>query len=128
MKPHARDYAKALYRAYESAPSNRREEVIDNFVKLLATSSDLKKASDIILHINRMELASLKIAEAEVVSNRILNASDESELKKTLQKIFNQELILKQRIDTAILGGALIKKDDFVIDASISGKLNQLKR
>ena len=117
-----------MYRAYESAPPNRQEEVIGNFVKLLATSGDLNKAGDIILRLNRMELARLKIAEAEVVSSRILNASDESEFKKTLQKIFNQELILKQRIDTALLGGALIKKDDLVIDASIRGKLNQLKR
>ena len=44
-----------------------------------------------------------------------------------LKQRFNREIILKYEVDPTIIGGAIIKAGDWVMDGSLSGRLTQLR-
>ncbi len=70
-----------------------------------------------------------QVAMAEVVTASELPPKLESKLCKALEKRFGlNEVHLEKRVDPGILGGALIKIQDQVIDGSFVGKLEALRK
>lgn len=63
----------------------------------------------------------------EVRSFSKLNKSNIIALESALSKKLNKEIIIKNIVDESILGGIVIKCDSFVIDDSISNKLNNVR-
>jgi len=49
-------------------------------------------------------------------------------IKKILEEQAHATIEIQLKIDPAIVGGFIVKIDDFVVDASILSKINQLKR
>ncbi len=58
-----------------------------------------------------------------------LTGAEKESLKKCLTQIFQREIItIENTIDQGIIGGVRIQLGDILIDASIRGKLEQLKK
>ncbi|MDH4275392.1 MAG: ATP synthase F1 subunit delta, partial [Gammaproteobacteria bacterium] len=64
---------------------------------------------------------------AEVVTAFALDAAQEKSLVATLKQKLNREVTLQSRVDPELMGGAIIRVGDRVIDGSLSGRLNQLE-
>jgi len=97
-----------------------------NFIRLLAENKRLKLLPEIssiyeILKANQQKSVDVEITTAFEVSSE---ASDRlaSALKQRLQR----DIQLTSKVDQALIGGALIRAGDTVIDNSIRGKLNKL--
>ena len=64
--------------------------------------------------------------EVEVVSAYPLSDAEQKRLSEALAKRFKKEILLTSRVDESLLGGAIIRAGDTVIDGSVRGKLDKL--
>ena len=63
---------------------------------------------------------------AQVTSARALNATQQATLIAALAQRLGREVTLECEVDASLLGGAIIRAGDLVIDGSASGKLSRL--
>lgn len=67
-----------------------------------------------------------RIVQAEVVSAFPLSAEQEAGIAAVLKQRLGREISLKSSTDAALLGGAVIRAGDLVIDGSVTGHLDRL--
>lgn len=63
---------------------------------------------------------------AEIVSARELTDAQKEKLETALKQRFGREVTLECEVDASLLGGAIIRAGDLVLDGSASGKLSRL--
>ena len=63
---------------------------------------------------------------AEVVSARELNDAQQARIRAALEKRTNRQVELALKIDEQLLGGAVVRAGDRVLDASLQRRLQQL--
>jgi F-type H+-transporting ATPase subunit delta len=63
---------------------------------------------------------------AEVTSATQLNAAQQQSIAEALKKRLGRDVTLECQIDESLLGGAIIRAGDVVIDGSVVGKLEKL--
>jgi len=64
--------------------------------------------------------------EVEVVSAYALEAAEQTRIIEALARRFERDIVLTSRVDESLLGGAIIRAGDTVIDGSVRGKLEKL--
>ena len=67
-----------------------------------------------------------KTVEAHVDAFAPLTEKQQMALALSLKKRFNREVTLQMHIDKSLLGGAVVRVGDFVVDGSVRGKLHRL--
>ena len=97
-----------------------------NFIRLLVEYNRLPLLPQIAEQFNKQAEAAEKQMTVEVESASELNAEQKEKLTKALTKRFKLNVTLKTRVTPELLGGALIRAGDVVIDGSLRGKLNRL--
>ena len=97
-----------------------------NFIKLLAENQRLDILPQIheVYEILRAEAE--KTVEAEVISAFEISEEQRHSITAALSKRLNRDVILNCTIDETLIGGAIIRAGDLVIDGSARGKLHQL--
>ena len=63
---------------------------------------------------------------ADVITARPLTDEQKSKFAAALKKRLGKEITLSESVDESLLGGAIIRAGDLVIDGSAVGKLNRL--
>lgn len=131
----------ALMQDMISNPSIEREKVIDiifgvcadklndsgkNFIKVLAENGRLNVVSEIAERYEQHRAEAEKTVEAEVTSAFPLSDSQIQQVTDALKKRLGREVNLVTKIDSSIVGGAVIRAGDMVIDGSVSGQLEKL--
>lgn len=124
-----------------SNPSIEREKIIDiifavcadklndtgkNFVKVLADNGRLNVVNEISERYEWHRSEAEKTVEAEVTSAFPLSDSQIASVTEALKKRLGREISLVAKIDDSIVGGAIIRAGDLVIDGSVSGQLDKL--
>ena len=64
--------------------------------------------------------------DVEVVSAFDLTESQAEDIKSTLNKKFDKQINIETKVDKTLIGGAIIRAGDLVIDGSVSGTLIKL--
>lgn len=64
--------------------------------------------------------------QAEVVSATVLNEAQQAAIAQALKTRLGREVTLNCTIDASLVGGAVIRAGDVVIDGSVTGKLEKL--
>ena len=124
-----------------SNPSLEREKITDiiidvcgdslndtakNFVKVLAENGRLNVASEIAQGYEEHRAEAEKTVEAEVTSAFPLTDTQIKSVTDALKKRLGREVNLVTKIDESIVGGAIIRAGDLVIDGSVNGQLEKL--
>jgi len=130
MKIKAKQYARALH---ESLKGRQEEQeiraVIQRFAGQLARHNDLRKAEEVIREYEKLVEAEQGLVRAEVVA---ADKPDKAILDKIRQYIIEatgaNQVEIKDRQDKSLLGGAVIKYGDKVLDASLKSGLEDLRR
>ena len=91
-----------------------------NLVKLLAENRRLNVIAEITEQYETLKAEAEKSIEVEV------SATQQSLIAEKLKTRLGREVSLKCTIDESLMGGAIIKAGDMVIDGSVSGQLNKL--
>jgi F-type H+-transporting ATPase subunit delta len=97
-----------------------------NFVSLLAQNRRLGFLPEIAALFEQMKAEVENAVEVEVVAAAKLTPDQESRYAAALQKKLGRQVRLHTRVDDSLLGGAILKAGDLVIDGSLKGRLERL--
>ena len=97
-----------------------------NFVTLLAQNRRLGFLPEIAALFEQMKTEIENAVDVEVVAATQLTADQESRYAAALQKKLGRQVRLHTRVDGSLLGGAVLKAGDLVIDGSLKGRLERL--
>jgi len=97
-----------------------------NFLRLITENRRLEALPAIAELFLEYEAQDNLLSEVEVTTAVPLDKKQELSLADKLSKIFNHKVNLRCVIDEHILGGAIVRAGDKVIDGSIRGQLSRL--
>lgn len=97
-----------------------------NMIRVLAANDRLDVLGEITALFEIERARSEGTVEAQVISAIELSASQKSNITESLKKRLGRDVTLNCRVDAAIVGGAIIRAGDVVIDGSVIGKLDKL--
>lgn len=97
-----------------------------NFLALLAENNRLLLLADIAEIFEELRAEAEQSMSADVVSARALTAEQEAKISAALKQRLGRDVTLETSVDESLLGGAIIRAGDLVIDGSALGKLNRL--
>ncbi len=96
-----------------------------NFVKLLAENRRLTLIPEIAELFDELRAEAEGTLEANVISAKPMSDAQQQEMADALKARFNREVVLEVEVDESIVGGAIIRAGDTVIDGSVRGKLEK---
>lgn len=106
------------------------EEKIDqrakNFIKLLAENDRIKLLPEIAALYGHYRAEAEGSIEAEVISASETSEAQLTKIAAALKTRLGKEVRLTSKIDPSLIGGAIIRAGDMVIDGSVSGRLTKL--
>lgn len=97
-----------------------------NFLRFLADNDRLLLLAEISVLFEALRAEAEKTLVADVVSARALTPEQESQISAALKQRLNRDITLNVSVDESLLGGAIIRAGDLVIDGTALGKLNRL--
>jgi F-type H+-transporting ATPase subunit delta len=104
-------------------------QIADQARNLLVTLADYRRLSflpEIATGFEKLRAEHERSVDVTVTSAVALSAEQQQRLTAALSKRLAREVRLQTAIDTTLVGGAVLKADDLVIDGSIAGGLTQL--
>jgi len=104
------------------------DEAGKNFVRLLAKNKRLLILPDIKLIFDALKAEQEKSLEVSVISFSSMTDEQKKALADSLKKRLKRDININESIDKSILGGAIIRAGDLVLDGSVRGKLEKLKQ
>ncbi|MFC1644731.1 ATP synthase F1 subunit delta [Patescibacteria group bacterium] len=129
MKTTAKQYAQVLYDLIKGKNQDEVDVVVLKFAQELRNSRKMKMARKIIETFNDIYNKENGIIEAEAVSARELSGDQMSKISEFLKNKYEaSEIILDNKVEKSIVGGLIIKAGDDVIDGSVSGKVENLRK
>lgn len=97
-----------------------------NLVKLLTENRRLDVLAEIAEQFETLKAEAEKTVEAQIVSAQEVSAAQQKMIAEKLKARLGREVSLTCTVDESLMGGAIIKAGDMVIDGSVSGQLNKL--
>ncbi len=109
-----------------SIVSNKMVTGGENLVKLLVENKRLNVLSEIAGQFDQLRADAEKTIEAEVISAFEVGAAEQDKIKTALKNRLGREVTLTCKIDESLMGGAIVRAGDLVIDGSVKGQLKDL--
>jgi len=97
-----------------------------NFVRLLATNKRLEVLPEIGAEYERLRAHYENELDVVVTSAIALDAAEKSKLAQALHARFKRDVRMTLAVDPGLLGGAVIRAGDLVIDGSVQGRLHRM--
>ena len=102
------------------------DEEKKNFLKLLANNKRLSTLPEISSLFDVYYDSFEKTVEANITTAAPIDATQRDNLTQALAKRLQQQVVLHCKVDPTLVGGAIIRIGDRVIDGSVRGKLSRL--
>ncbi len=103
------------------------EPGLKNFVRVLAENHRLLLLPEIAAHFEFLRSQVENTVDVEVVSAVPLDAAQAEKLRHALDRRLKARVRMKNSVDPELLGGAVIRAGDLVIDGSLKGRLERLR-
>jgi F-type H+-transporting ATPase subunit delta len=99
---------------------------MQNFVGVLAENHRLLLLPEIAAHYEVLRSDVENTVDVEVISAVELNSAQSDKLKEALSKRLKRTVRMQNTVDATLLGGAVVRAGDMVIDGSLKGRLQRL--
>ena len=99
---------------------------MQNFARVLAENHRLLLLPEIAAHYEAYRSAVENTVDVEVVSAVKLDAAQSDKLSAALARRLKRNVRMKNSVDATLLGGAVLRAGDLVIDGSLKGRLERL--
>lgn len=99
---------------------------MDIFMHLLGEFKRLELLPDIAIMYEEMKAEAEKVMVVELISAFPLSESEQRRFSEKLKARMHCNILLECATDNSIIGGAIIRAGDVVIDGSVRGRLNKL--
>lgn len=97
------------------------------FLRLLTENGRLDFLPEIATRFKELEAEDGNIADVEIVSATALDERQKERLAAALSTRLRREVRLQCAVDPALIGGAVVRSGDMLIDGSLRGKLERLE-
>ena len=97
-----------------------------NFLKALAENRRLALLPQIALQFEELRAEVEGVVDVEVIAAQKIAAPQEKKLAAALTKRLGREVRMHTRIDETLIGGAIVRAGDLVIDGSLKGRIERL--
>lgn len=97
-----------------------------SMVRVLAENGRLPLLPEIARLYEAERAEAERTVKAQVVSATALNETQQAEIARALGQRLGREVSLECTVDETLLGGAVIRAGDLIIDGSVVGKLDKL--
>lgn len=101
-------------------------ELARNLFATLATYRRLAFLPEIAAHFEALRADAERTLDVTVTSAVALNEAQREQFTRALRKRLDREVRLHCELDPSLIGGAVVRADDLVIDGSVRSSLNQL--
>ena len=102
------------------------EAPMQNFVSVLAENRRLLLMPEIAAHYEELRAEVENTVDVEVISAVALNAAQQEKLAQALSARLKRKVRMQNLVDATLLGGAVVRAGDLVIDGSLQGRLERL--
>lgn len=99
-----------------------------NFVALLAENRRLGLLAEIAAQFEALRADVENTVDVEVTTAMALTDEQRAKLAAALAKRFGRQVRLNEAVDPALVGGAIVRAGDLVIDGSLTGRLARLEQ
>ncbi len=99
-----------------------------SFLKTLDQYRRLELLPDILAQFAALRREAEDRLQVLVTSAHSVSDEDAENLRERLRKRFGRDIELEIKVDASLIGGAVIRAGDEVIDGSVRGQLERLKR
>jgi F-type H+-transporting ATPase subunit delta len=99
---------------------------MQNFVRVLAENHRLLLLPEIAAHYEELRSDVENTIDVEVVSAVALNSAQAEKLSQALSARLKRKIRMQNSVDATLLGGAVVRAGDLVIDGSLKGRLQRL--
>lgn len=110
------------------AAGDEKDKILQSFFQLLLTSNRAKSIPAIIEDYKKQVINSMGILEATITTAIPLDSSEKEKLRKKLEESYKKQIHLNEKIDPKVIGGAILSVENNVIDFSINGRLETLRK
>lgn len=100
---------------------------MQNFVRVLAANHRLLLLPEILAHYEVMRSQVENTVDVEVISAVKLDSAQAEKLAAALHTRLKRQVHMRNSVDETLLGGAVIRAGDLVIDGSLKGRLGRLR-
>jgi F-type H+-transporting ATPase subunit delta len=97
-----------------------------NFLQLLADNRRLKLLPEIDAQFEVLRSEAERIADVDVISAQELSAEQSKKLQLVLERRLGRSVRLHPQLDQSLIGGAIVRYRDFVVDGSMRGRIERL--
>ena len=97
-----------------------------NFLRALAANRRLALLPEIAAQFERLWADVEGVVDVTVIAAREIAAPQQKRLETALAKRLGRDVRMHTRIDESLLGGAIVRAGDLVIDGSLKGRLERL--
>ncbi len=106
--------------------ADRLDTVGANFIRVLAANGRLNVLPEIAALYEQHRAIAERYIDAEVISAFPMSDAQQQTLVEGLKKRLGREVRLTASTDESLIGGAIVRAGDLVIDGSVTGHLNKL--
>ncbi len=99
---------------------------VANLLILMADNNRLSLMSEVSLLFDQLKQQVDSKTTVEVTSALPLNDAEAARLTKTMTVYLSRSVSLQSKTEPSLLGGAIIRADDLLIDGSVRGRLDKL--
>lgn len=108
------------------AAQGQLDEEANNLIRLLAENGRLDLLQEIAAQFEALRAQAEGTVEAEMISAFDVSESQRNKVVEALRTRLGRDINLTVTINKDLVGGAIIRAGDMVIDGSVSGKLSKL--
>lgn len=105
---------------------NQIHENGKNFLQVLVDNKRLAVLPEIAAIYEQLRAEAEKRIDAEVISAFPLSDAQKQNITAGLKKRLGREINLIAKVDASLIGGAIVRAGDMVIDGSVTGHLDKL--
>lgn len=128
MKINSQQYAEVLFDIIKTKKELDLDRSVLKFAEILTSRNDQFLLEKIIRDLDVLWLKDNSIVRAEIESARALDPQTLSVLEKKLKNLTKaKELLLTEKVDSRLMGGAVIRYADKILDASLKNRLEKFK-
>ena len=98
-----------------------------NLVKILVQGDRLQYASSIKNQYEQMRAAAEGRVDVEVVAAYALDDRQQADIAGIIAERLGKQVTVKTSVEESLIGGAIIRAGDSIIDASLRGRLTELR-
>ncbi|MBT4209748.1 MAG: ATP synthase F1 subunit delta [Candidatus Komeilibacteria bacterium] len=120
--------AAALYEASQGKKGKELDIVIANFSNYLAEHHLVSMIPGILTELEKLHFTAEGIVAAELTSSEELAQAEIKKIADLVKTNTKQEVVVKTDTDEDLVGGAVVKYNDKIIDMSIRHQLNNLAK